>query len=368
MSAIPERIPSAMPARAPNVARLTGDGLDRLATAGAPAATAFFDARWIRAWEHAFVPSSSWRGPVVAHALAGDGGWLALARQRVLGMSVTSLAGYYWPFRTAAIASDEAARGLARDLTERTPSPVLRLGPVSTRDAGIDRLLHALLHAGWRGVVRDTGQVFEIDLPAGGEDLHAAISASLLKNIRYSRRRLERERGPVETVRHLLHGDCANVLAMLEAIEAESWLAREGGETKFLGDANRRFWHALASREGAGSDIVFWILSCAGFPVAFSAHVETATTVYILANTYREDWKQSSPGSILSLDLLADACARGRKRLDWGQGDSGYKSRFGAAPQAKLRDVMLFAPGIAGTAMRVAAKRALRGWEPFENG
>ena len=368
MSMVHERMPAAARARAPGVARLTGDAIDRLAPASASAATAFFDARWIRAWEHAFVPSSSWRGPVVAHALVADGGWLALARQRAFGLSVAALAGYYWPFRTAAIASDEAARRLARDLTDRRPSPVLRLGPVSTRDAGIGRLQDAMLRAGWRGFFRDTGQVFEIELPASAEGIHATMSASLLKNIRYSRRRLERERGPVETTRHVLRGDCDSVLAMLEAIEAESWLAHEGGETKFLGEANRRFWRVLASHDGAASEIVFWVLRCAGLPVAFSAHVETATTVYILANTYREDWKQSSPGSVLSLELLEDACARGRKRIDWGQGDSGYKSRFGATPQAKLRDVMLFAPGIAGTATRAAATPALREWKRLGHG
>lgn len=368
MSAVSEDVRAAESPRIARVARVTGNQLDRLSPSGRSAATAFFDARWIRAWEAAFLPSQSWRGPVVAYALAGESGWLALARQPVLGLPVASLAGYYWPFRTVAVAHDDDARALARHLTDHPPFPVLRMGPISSRDAGVASLIESLTQFGWRAISHHTGDVFELDVPRTADELHAGMSASLLKNIRYCERRLQRERAPVETIRHVLGADSESVLDALESVESASWVASEGGETKFVGSANRRFWNALACGGDRPSQIVFWMLRCAGTPVAFSANLETATTVYILANTYREDWKAHSPGSLLALHVLDDACARGKQRLDWGQGDSGYKARFGATAKVELRDTMLFAPGVLGTAMLAAARRALRGWQAPSNG
>jgi CelD/BcsL family acetyltransferase involved in cellulose biosynthesis len=80
-----------------------------------------------------------------------------------------------------------------------------------------------------------------------------------------------------------------------------------------------------------------------------SAHIETADMIYIIANSYDEKWKAFSRGSILSFEILTDGCRRGKTRIDWGQGDSGYKSRWGARCGTKsLIQVMFFRPGLLG--------------------
>lgn len=355
----------------PTIERLSGEDIESLpAACHSGTATSFFDGPWVRAWERAFLPSPTWRGPVFAYRLR-DAGWLALARQRAAGaLSVASLAGYYWPFRTVALdAQDQAMREIAQDLSEHLPHPVLRLGPISSRDSRMTKLIGALADAGWRGVAKDSGEVFEMRLPKVADDIYQAMSGSLLKNIRYSRRRLERERGRIETSRHVLGPASAGILQEIEAIEAGSWVTRKGGHAKFVGEANRRFWTLLgASAERSCSEVVFWILRCGATPIAFSAHVETASHIFIIANSYLDDWKESSPGSVLSLDVLADACTRGKEWLDWGQGDSGYKSRWGATAQAKLQDVMLFAPSAVGRAMSLAARLRLRDWQRLNGG
>jgi CelD/BcsL family acetyltransferase involved in cellulose biosynthesis len=347
-----------------SVERVTGNDIDALrAPAVGDDAGRFCDVAWLRAWEQAFLPSATWRGPLVVHALGegDDGAWLPLARQKIAGFPVASLAGYYWPYRTAPLGGREAIHALARHLRERPPHAVIRLGPISARDSGIARLIDAMQEAGWRGLAQDSGEVFEWQVPAEAEGIEAKSSRSLLKNVRYARRRLERERGAVACERHVLSRDALPLLPELEAIEAACWVAEEAGETKFVGAGNRAFWTYLATHE-TRSEIVFWILRVGGVPIAFSAHVETAAEVHIVANNYRADWKEHSPGSILSLDVLTDAVARGRHRVDWGRGDSGYKSRWGAQPSSKLRDVLLFAPGALGAATLVAARRALPAW------
>lgn len=353
------------------VERVTGNGIDSLSDAIPREDTVVFgDTAWLRAWEQAFLPSRGWCGPLVAYALR-DGattvGWIALARQRIRGMHVASLAGYYWPFRTTALCDGpsgiQAATEFADHFARRPPHAVVRLGPVSVRDAGTMALIDAMYASGWRALACDSGEVFELPLPGGDDGIHATMSSSLLKNIRYLRRKLEKERGPVVAQRHVLSAQTLPVLTELEAIEACSWVAAKGGETKFMGGANREFWSRLAHAPARASQVVCWVLHCADTPLAFSVHVETASRVFIIANNYREDDKSYSPGSILSLEVLTDACGRGKHHVDWGQGDSGYKSRWGARPTSRLRDVLLFRPGMLGGAMFAAARRALPSWQ-----
>jgi CelD/BcsL family acetyltransferase involved in cellulose biosynthesis len=49
--------------------------------------------------------------------------------------------------------------------------------------------------------------------------------------------------------------------------------------------------------------------------------------------------------------------------FDWGQGDSGYKQRWGAQEGALLYDVMMFRPGLLGDLLALAADKALRDWD-----
>jgi CelD/BcsL family acetyltransferase involved in cellulose biosynthesis len=158
----------------------------------------------------------------------------------------------------------------------------------------------------------------------------------------------------------VLDADSVSTLATLERIEAASWVA--GGDAKFIGAANRRFWAALAAGRGRACEVVFWLLYCGDEPVAFSAHFETPCVVYIVANSFDDRWKIHSPGSLLTFEVLRDAVTRGKNQVDWGQGDSGYKGRWGAKPSSMLFDVMLFKPGWVGSSLHAAARLRLRDW------
>ena len=317
----------------------------------------FYDTAWVSAWDRAFLPGRGWDRPTIAYSVISGGspiGFIAFANQKVSGLRIKAMAGYYWPFRTLAVRSDDEARNtfahaITAHFDRRSPGFILRFGPVSSNDKALFQLLDALVAHGWHMLRRKAGDVFQLHLPRDPKHLEAGISSSLLKNISYQRRRLNKSVGTVSCERYVLGDNAGELLDLLSRIEAASWVAKEGGDVKFVGQANREFWLALGRAPGRSSEAVMWIMRCSLTPVAFSAHIETADTIYIIANSYDVEWKAFSPGSILSFEILIDGCRRGKTLIDWGQGDSGYKSRWGATYGAKsLMEVMLFRPGLFG--------------------
>ncbi len=332
---------------------------------------AFCTPHALRAWAQAFLPGRGWSGPLRYVRLRRNGQSQALipfARQQIACFRIDSLAGYYWPFRSLRLAAQpvgamDVAGALGHALARRPPGAVLRFGPISSRDDAMHAVLRQLVAAGWRYRAKATGAVFELDLSAGLDALKQKCSDSLLKHIEYSRRRLTRTMGEVRCERHELSGDDQALLDILAGIESRSWLARKGGDLKFMGSANQCFWTQMGREPDPHARSVCWVLYCGEQPVAFSAHVETDTALYVLANSYDEQWKSHSPGSVLTYEVLRDAIARRKRLFDWGQGDSGYKQRWGAQDASLLYDVIAFRPGLFGGLLAWVAGKALRGWD-----
>ncbi len=332
---------------------------------------AFCTAPWLRAWESAFLPGDGWHGPLRIHAALADGeciGFVPLAEQRIHHLPVGSLAGYYWPYRTVCASADPArcarfAAIMADHFTRHPPAAVLRFGPVIDSDEGLRALLDALRRAGWRGMHRQAGENFALRLPDDPASLPACISHSLLKNINYRRRRIARTMGDIAFERHPVKGECAALLRDLQTVERASWQGAEGGTPKFVGCAEEGFWRNLAHTAPAGARPVAWLMRCAGRPIAYQVHIETAEVIYKIGSCYDAAWRTHSPGALLTYEIFSDACRRGVRHIDWGRGDSGYKTTWGAAVDARLYEVLLFRPGMLGRAAFALARRALPGWE-----
>lgn len=317
------------------------------------------------AWEQAYLPGNGWRGPLAVVRTAGAE--VAFARKRAGKLHMWALGGYYWPWRGVAVepgAGEQALAGLAAELTKRPCGAVLRMGPLIDGDTDTQRFVALLRARGWRGLRHETGQVFELALPATIEALQAQVSPSLWKNIAYLRRRLDKQ-GAVTTERHRLTASCAAPLLQRAAlVEQASWVAQKGKEVKLVGAQNQAYWSGLA-QHGGGPEVVLWLLSTGGRDIAYSLHLEHGQTMCIVANGYDEAYKASSPGSLLSLDIFRDAIGRGQRLVDWGQGDSGYKQRWGAQPGARMMDMILFRPGLVGAVGYRILKKALSSWEPL---
>jgi CelD/BcsL family acetyltransferase involved in cellulose biosynthesis len=333
---------------------------------------AFCTAPWLRAWESAFLPGDGWRGPMRVHAALADGeciGFVPLAEQRIHRLSVASLGGYYWPYRTVCADADAARRArfaaiMADHFTRHPPAAVLRFGPVMETDEGMCALLDALVQAGWLRLQKEGGENFAQYLPDDPAQLHACMSPSLLKNINYRRRRIVRTAGEIGFERCLVQGDCDALLRDLQHVERASWQGNdEGGTPKFVGAAAEKFWRALARAHPYGARPVVWLMRCAGRPIAYQVVIETAEVIYKIGSCYDTAWRTHSPGSLLTYEIFSDACRRGIRHIDWGRGDSGYKSTWGGAVDGRLYEVLLFRPGMVGRAALALARRALPGWE-----
>ncbi|MBQ5943076.1 MULTISPECIES: GNAT family N-acetyltransferase [unclassified Massilia] len=331
----------------------------------APMRRGFVRAHTAAAWEQAYLPGDGWRGPLAVVRTAGAE--VAFARKRAGKLDLWALGGYYWPWRGVAVepgAGAEALAALADELTRRPCGAMLRMGPLIDGDTDTQRFVTLLRARGWRGLKQVTGQVFELALPASAQALQAQVSGSLWKNIAYLRRRLDKQ-GPVITERHRLTVAQAGALLQRAAlVEQASWVAQQGGDVKLVGAPNQAYWSRLA-QYGDGPEVVLWLLSCGARDIAYSLHLEHGQTMCIVANGYDEEFKASSPGSLLSLDIFRDAIGRGLRLVDWGQGDSGYKQRWGALPGARMTNLILFRPGLVGAAGYRLLKTALSSWEPL---
>jgi len=327
-----------------------------------PARRGFVRAHTSAAWEQAYLPGNGWRGPLAV--VRAGGAEVAFARKRAGKLHLWALGGYYWPWRGVAVepgAGEQALDGLAAELTKRPCGPVLRMGPLIDGDTDTQRFVSLLRERGWRGLKQESGQVFELTLPASMEALQAQVSASLWKNIAYLRRRLNKQ-GAVTAERHRLTAEqAAPLLQRAALVEQTSWVAQRDKEVKLVGAQNQAYWSQLARGEG-GPDVVLWLLSCGERDIAFSLHLEHGQTMCIVANGYDEEWKASSPGSLLSLDIFQEAIGRGVRLVDWGQGDSGYKQRWGAQRGARMMDLILFRPGLVGAVGYWMLKKALPKW------
>ena len=323
---------------------------------------------WLRAWEKAFVDASGWLGPLTLPQSEGEPTGLTIgwARQKVGPVPVASVAGWYWPARGvgmlgSALVPAELER-LADELHRAVRWLPLRMGPVVSDDVPTQRLLGALKARGFSIWRREVGAVMRIGL-ASGCRIEDRASRSLLKNLAYLRRRTAKDLGQVTSERVVLSaGNVATTLNRVAAIETSSWVVGRNADAKFVGERNQVFWTALAAEPSSGWQPVVWILSAGGRDLAFSAHLEHGQCVWIIANSYIEEHAALSPGSLLTEDVIADAIARGVRVIDWGQGDSGYKGRWGAVAAASLHDHLCVAPGLVQSIFDLLAARRLQAW------
>ena len=102
-----------------------------------------------------------------------------------------------------------------------------------------------------------------------------------------------------------------------EEIYAASWKPEEGSP---------RFLRALAEQEGEAGTLRLGIARKDGQPIAAQLWLVENGTATIHKLAYREDAKELSPGTVLSMAMFRSAIDEDRvERIDYGTGDDGYK-------------------------------------------
>lgn len=330
--------------------------LAQLTSAGNDAEQHFFARGCFNAWRQAYLPHDNWqttallltaqqRQQQVCQAVFGV--------QRFPGFSALSLGGYYWPFRSLGQidTSSQLAAAIAAKLKAQR-WPVLRFGPVRAGDPLVDAVLKQLQTHGWTCMVKPLGTSWLVNVPENEAAFEAIWGKHLADRVTYYTRRLSKN-APVRIVCHTpataaewqqRYDDCAT-------IEANSWVAKTGGDTKFIGEPNRQFWRGLLDTPGQ-PPFQLCLLYVGERPVAFSLNLDLGDTRHIVANTYDDEFKANSPGTILTAHVLKDTLRHGIRHVDWGAGDSGYKQRWGATEGVQLLDRLAVRPGVRGMLLR----------------
>ena len=346
------------------------DEWQALARAMTPS-TRFATAAWIDAWGRSFLPYQNWLPPLQYLTVRASDGQLRavfpLATQKEAGISVASLAGFYWPFRSPLVpetSGPKAFEALAGAFTHSSTTLALRYGPVPETHPGIAGLNVALEDQGWLLQRFKLGKTFAVALPDTWQQFEDSLGRRLRTNTKYYERKMRRE-GTLEIrcSRNSSDPCWAETIRDLGVIERSSWQWKEGGKLRFFGEHNQAFWTRLLLESGFGQLASVWLMYFKGEPVSFCFCLDCDDIRHIVANNYAEHVHAYRTGSILYGRVFRDAVQSGTiHSVNIGMGDSGYKSRWGATPSFALVDWMAFRPGARGRLLGFANMMRRNSW------
>jgi CelD/BcsL family acetyltransferase involved in cellulose biosynthesis len=193
--------------------------------------------------------------------------------------------------------------------------------------------------------------------PPAKRSLEALLSKSFLKSIQYESRRLSRNAKLHISCAHTEPGALRAALEKVASVERRSWVYAKG-KPMFATEEGRRFWNSLAQHPESSRHLRIFVLDMDEQPISFSVVLDSGRKRVIVANLYDEQLARHSPGTILTQAVFEDAFARSFDEIEWGQGDSGYKSRWGAVASNTLRDILVLPRTLAHALLgRVIEKR-----------
>lgn len=334
--------------RLPPATRATAlDGLsgviDAVADAG-PATHRFLRYQWFAAALRAYGGA--------ARTIVVEGGGDPLIALPMIGIGpaaarAAAVPGCYWPFRSFPASSAAPAEAFVT-LVDRLAGEVnaLRIGPVQDGDPALEPLLAAARGRGWAVLDRVIADSYLLDMDAARAAGGWPRGSTLRKN-RFHEKHLA-EHGALDWSFMSGADWAAGGFDALASIERRSWIAArtDGRDAKFTESGHGAFWRAAAGDAVLAGMMWAAVLRVDGVPAAFSFDLNAGTLKYAIANSYDPAFARHSPGKLLYYRNLVRAMADGIRLVDWGAGDSGYKSVIGADQGAAIRDWLLIRPGL----------------------
>lgn len=208
---------------------------------------------------------------------------------------------------------------------------MLRLGEVDhimVNHLSADSPLLAWLRRklGQRLITRTVEPHWQLDLPGSHEELLHGFSRKHRYNIRRTDRLLMECFGGRVALR-LFHKE-------EELEEFISGTAALAGRTYQAGLGmtfdDTRAWRAILRTEVRNKRLRAYWLECEGRPIAFQLGCVYGSTYVVEVMGYLPEYKELSPGAVLHMRVLADLCAAGIRRVDYGFGDADYKRSYGS--------------------------------------
>jgi CelD/BcsL family acetyltransferase involved in cellulose biosynthesis len=350
------RADDAAPAVAVRVESGLSGCIDRLSEAVVPGRR-FLRRAWYRA------ALETYHGGAEARTLVAQRGGEPLAALPVVPGRIAAVPGSYWPFRSFPVAdgcsAEDMAALLAAPGARRVLGHVWRLGPVYEDDPALALLLAAAPLAGWSPIGREITRWFLLDIEALREDGKWPRTSTLQKN-RYFERKLA-ARGELDWSFASGADWNAELFDRLAGVEAKSWVVTDGdgSDAKFYRSRHRAFWENAATDPVLAGQMTAALLRVDGEPAAFSFDLDDGPHKFIIANGFDGGFSKQAPGRLLAYRNFARGMEKnGLACVDWGAGDSGYKSQAGAEPAGAIRDYLF----VRGPVLRAAAPLLRRLW------
>jgi CelD/BcsL family acetyltransferase involved in cellulose biosynthesis len=315
----------------------------------------FLSYHWLPAWSKTQLPSERWRGTIryyVALAPSGEPlGVVPLAHQRFGPILLPALAGYYFPFRGLLFAQEreaEIARAIVAALRSSEPL-AFRLGPARRGHASVQAMIEAMRVDGWTVLTKQRGVEFAVDLPDSVDAFRSEyMSTKLRRSIERNHRRMQEQGIRLERYTDLTAERWQAVVADMATVERSSWVGRNNGFLHFGRPANASFWRECLAMPQMSAATHALVLYFDERPTAFEFWFDSGSCRYFIAGLHDDRAAQHSPGSLLMQLMLEDAIESGIARVSCGQGDAGYKSRFGAKPAGFIDEWVAMPPGVLG--------------------
>jgi hypothetical protein len=242
-----------------------------------------------------------------------------------------------------------------------TPDCIEAIANALRRDRSIDRItLYPLIagvaaqvegfrRAGWIARAEPAGISWQVD--TDGDDF-TAYWAKRPSRLRNTAQRKAKAAG-LDVVIHRRFDEAA--WADYESVYQASWKPEEGSPA---------FLRALAEQEGEAGTLRLGIAGKDGTPLAAQLWLVENGEATIHKLAYREDAKELSPGTVLSMAMFRSALDKDRvRRIDYGTGDDGYK-RDWMEERVPLLRMTAFDPrtvkGLAGAARASASALVAR--------
>jgi CelD/BcsL family acetyltransferase involved in cellulose biosynthesis len=195
-----------------------------------------------------------------------------------------------------------------------------------------------------------------LTLPDSFDEFVRSRSKKTRENLRVYRNRLHRDHGDALSLRvYREPGELEELLRVVEEVSSKTYQRGLG-----VAPPDSLEERTLTSLQLERGWYRAWVLSTNDRPIAFWSGAGFNGTFFVGTPGYDPDFSEYSIGTYLLMrvieDLIADDAIH---RLDYGQGESEYKRRFGSDSWEE-EDVLVFAPSFRGVRVN-ATRTALEG-------
>jgi len=232
----------------------------------------------------------------------------------------------------------------ATDRGTQSPAPpwdFLEFKGIRSDDAAVEALLARLSAGGCSVHRRRAPPCWRLDLPDTWDDYLGQLSHSHRKQVRRIERRLFAT-GRAVMRRAVDEASLDRGLVILTDLHQRRW--ERLGQTGCFAD--RRFTtflcEAARAQLDAGDLSLHW-LELDGRPIAAEYHLVSGRAIYAYQSGIDPDALGYEPGRMITVALVRDAIAAGRKTYDFLRGDEPYKAHFRARP-LEMTDIRLAPP------------------------